>query len=1016
MKQTLKFLALGLVALACRPAAAASVDLFARTNLVAWCIVPFDAKKRGPAERADMVHRLGFTKVAYDWRAEHVPTFEQEILAYKKHGLEYFAFWSNHDEAFKLFTKHGLHPQIWQTAPSPNAPTQEERVKLAAKQMLPPAERARQVGGKLGLYNHGGWGGEPENLVAVCRYLREQHGMSHAGIVYNLHHGHDHVDRFAEALALMKPYLLCLNLNGMTRDGEKAGKKILPLGQGELDLQLLRIIRDSGWRGPVGILGHTQNDVEEQLLDNLDGLEWLVKQLDGKPAGPKPQPRTMKRASASEPVKKVASVSSISQSLVTSAATENGNDTWAVEDAKEREKLPLYKTIPAAKATELTPANGLPTRETLMTWTRSHGGDGCERYSALAQVHRANVKQLEVAWTYHSGDGKGNIQCNPIVVNGVMFAPTVGEHLAAIDAATGVELWRIKPEGRPAFRGLTWWPGTGGAGERIFFPTEKNWLYAIDPKTGKAIEGFGSGGRVKLAEGARVAPVIFERTLVIAGYLKDVEAFDAVTGEKRWEFHTVPQAGEFGADTWSKPQANAANCWGGMALDTARGIAYITTGSPKPNFLGMLHRGDNLFANCVVALDARTGRRLWHFQEIRHDIWDLDIPAPPVLTTITRDGKKVDVVAAVSKIGNTLLLDRVTGKPIFPFRLRRAPVSTVPGELTAPYQPDVELPQPFARQNFTMADAPTRNEEVRDWAKDQLKSFQSGWFLPMSDRKVTVFYNVHGGAEWTGACSDPTTGRLYVTANQVPWYMSLIANDEPPENLKAPPTAGRKLYEQACLQCHGPDRNGVGVAPPLRGLRNRLKDADVLALLKTGRGLMPVAPPMSETDEKALLDYLFLRDRPTPVKTGKPDKPSFVQSGWNRFLDLEGYPACQPPWGTLNCIDLNTGKLVWQVPLGEYEELTKQGVPKTGTENFGGALVTAGGLVFCGGTRDGKIRAFDADTGAELWSAKLPWGGYAPPATYQVNGRQFIVIPATGGGKLGGPTGDAYVAFALPKK
>jgi quinoprotein glucose dehydrogenase len=691
-------------------------------------------------------------------------------------------------------------------------------------------------------------------------------------------------------------------------------------------------------------------------------------------------------------------------------------DPWAVEDPKQREKLPLYKTIPAAKPTELTPHNSLPKREVFESWTRSHGSDGCERFSALTQINRSNVKQLEVAWTYHSGDGKGNIQCNPIIVNGVMFAPTVGDSLVALDATTGKELWRFKPEGRPAFRGLTWWPGDSGAGERIYFPTEKNWLYAIEPKTGKPVASFGEAGRVKLAQGARVAPVIFERTLVIAGYLKDVEAFDAVTGEPRWAFHTVPHGGEFGRETWEHTQENAANCWGGMALDTARGIAYITTGSPKPNFLGMLHRGDNLFANCVVALDARTGRRLWHFQELRHDIWDLDIPAPPMLTTITRDGKKVDVVAAVSKIGNTLLLDRVTGQPVFPFRLRRAPVSTVPGEVTAPYQPDVELPQPFARQEFKLADASERTPEVREWVLDRLKSAQFGWFLPMSDRKVTVFYNVHGGAEWTGACSDPTTGRLYVTANEVPWYMSLIANDEPREDLKAPPTAGRKTYELACLQCHGADRNGVGVAPPLRGLRHRLKDADVLALLKTGRGLMPVAPPMSDADQTALLDYLYLRDRPQPVKLEKPERPQFIQSGWNRFLDEQGYPAGKPPWGTLNCLDLNTGKLLWKVPLGEYAELTKQGVPKTGTENFGGAMVTAGGLVFAGGTRDEKIRAFDAETGTELWSAKLPWGGYAPPATYQVNGRQFIVIPATGGGKLGGPTGDAYVAFALPMK
>ncbi|MBI3192507.1 MAG: PQQ-binding-like beta-propeller repeat protein, partial [Pedosphaera parvula] len=534
---------------------------------------------------------------------------------------------------------------------------------------------------------------------------------------------------------------------------------------------------------------------------------------------------------------------------------------------------------------------------------------------------------------------------------------------------------------------------------------------------GKVIESFGRGGRVKLAHGARVAPAIFERTLVISGYLKDVEAFDAITGEPRWTFHTVPAPGEFGYDTWDQIQPNAANCWGGMALDVQRGIAYITTGSPKPNFLGMLHRGDNLFANCVVAIDVRTGKRLWHFQEIRHDIWDQDVPAPPILTTITRDGRKVDVVAAVSKIGNTLLLDRVSGKPIFPFRLRRAPTSTVPGEVTAPYQPDVELPQPFTRQEFTFDQVTDRDDEIREAVLGQVKSLQYGWFLPINDRKVTVFYNVHGGAEWTGACVDPTRGRLYVSANQVPWLMSLIINDEPPEDPKAPITRGKEIFLQTCAQCHGPDRNGIGVAPPLRGLRHRLDDAGVIAQLTTGRGLMPAAPPMTDADRKALLDFLFLRDR--PARKGplpKPERPSYIQNGWNRFLDTEGYPACKPPWGTLNCVDLNTGKLLWQVPLGEYDELTRQRVPKTGTENFGGATVTAGGLVFVSGTRDNKIRAFDAESGAELWSHPLPLHGTAPPTVYEANGREFVVLPATGGGKLGGPTGDAYVAFALPNR
>jgi len=273
---------------------AAEYQLFARSNLLAWCIVPFDAKKRGPAERAEMVKQLNLPAVAYDWRAEHVPQFEQEILEYQKRGLRYFAFWSVHDEAFRLFEKYKMSPQFWVMLGNIKGATQDASVAEAVNRLLPTAQRASAIGSRVGIYNHGGWGGEPENMVAVCRELRERHGVTNVGIVYNLHHGHDHVDRLPAALALMKPHLLCLNLNGMTRDGERLGKKILPLGSGELDLGLLKIIRDSGYRGPIGILGHTMNDAEEQLRDNLDGLDWLVPQLDGNPPGPKPQPRTLK--------------------------------------------------------------------------------------------------------------------------------------------------------------------------------------------------------------------------------------------------------------------------------------------------------------------------------------------------------------------------------------------------------------------------------------------------------------------------------------------------------------------------------------------------------------------------------------------------------------------------------------------------------------------------------------------------------------------------------------------------
>jgi quinoprotein glucose dehydrogenase len=457
-----------------------------------------------------------------------------------------------------------------------------------------------------------------------------------------------------------------------------------------------------------------------------------------------------------------------------------------------------------------------------------------------------------------------------------------------------------------------------------------------------------------------------------------------------------------------------------MAMDDVRGIAYIVTAGAKPNFIGVTHLGDNLFANCLIALDARTGKRLWHFQEIPHDLWDRDMSAPPNLATITREGKRVDVVAATTKNGDTLLLDRVTGKPIFPFRMRRAPTSDLPGEVTAPYQPDMELPERFSKMEFTAADLTDRTPEAAEFASNHLKSVTTGFFRPGSLGHPNLYFGMDGGAEWSGACVDPGTGRLYISVNHVAYMISLFREDDsdPPYDPSAQKTPGRKVFEAACMPCHGPDRFGVGVAPPLRGLRLRLSDDDVIKQVRTGKNGMPAISDTSLSDSnlKLLLDYLMVRDRPAFHSTTRSERPRYNYTGYPRFLDNDGYPANKPPWGTLDCLDLNTGKIVWAVPLGEYPELTAEGFPKTGTENYGGPIVTAGGLVFCSGTRDSKIYAFDKDTGAELWSGKLPWVGIAPPATYQINGRQYVVTASTGN-KMGKASeyGDAYVAFALPK-
>ena len=703
------------------------------------------------------------------------------------------------------------------------------------------------------------------------------------------------------------------------------------------------------------------------------------------------------------------------------AVSAQKHDYWAVEDPNEREKLPLYKTIPAAKPEELTPANGLPKDETFLTWHRSHGDNGGRRYSALSQINRENVAKLQQAWIYHSGDGKNNLQCNPIVVGNLMIAPTAGGYMAGVNAENGKEVWRFKPDGRPAFRGLIYWAGSDTAKERVLFCAGK-YLYALNPGTGSLISSFGDAGHALLPGktepnfgAASAGPAMFQEIIVVPGFEKDVWGFDAATGKQLWTFHTVPHPGEFGYETWDHTEDYAANDWAGMAMDDVRGIACIGTACAKPNFTGDTHLGDNLFANCLIALDARTGKRLWHFQLIPHDLWDLDFSSPPNLATITRNGKKVDVVAVCNKGADTLLLDRVTGKPVFPFRMRRAPTSDLPGEVTAPYQPDLELPERFNKLVFTAKDLTDRTPEAAEFAANAFKSVTTGFCRPASLGHPNLFYGIDGGAEWSGCRVDPE-GRLYISANNLAWMISIFRDEDPRDDLSKPKTRGRIVYETVCAPCHGLNKMGIGVAPPLRGLRSHLKDTNIVQQIRTGKNGMPAFASLSDADVKAVTDYLLFREERTQATPEKSDRPRYGFAGYPRFLDNEGYPASKPPWGTLNCLDLNTGKLLWTVPLGEYPELTARGTPKTGTENYGGAIVTAGGLLFCSGTRDSRIRAFDKDNGAELWSGTLPWVGSAPPTTYMINGRQYVVIASTGN-KLGKANefGDAYVAFALPE-
>jgi quinoprotein glucose dehydrogenase len=675
---------------------------------------------------------------------------------------------------------------------------------------------------------------------------------------------------------------------------------------------------------------------------------------------------------------------------------------------------------------------------------RTHGGDPAHRqYSALSQINTTNVQRLKVAWTYRTGDAgeRSEIQCQPIVVGGVLYATTAQLRVVALDAATGRPLWTFDPfaaDSEPhrlgVNRGVVYWEE--GGDKRILFTAGQR-LIALDARTGTPIPKFGKEGSVDLREGldrdvsklyvlSNTPGAIYRDLLILGTRVSEgpglsapghVRAYDVRTGRIRWIFHTIPHPGEFGYDTWPKDawqRVGGANAWSGISVDGERGLVFLPTGSAAFDFWGGDRVGANLFANCVLVLKAATGERVWHYQTIRHDVWDRDLPAAPILVTIAREGSKVDAVAQVTKSGFVFLFDRLTGAPLFPIEEVAVPPSDLEGEVVWPTQPLPLKPPPFARQLFTEAEATDISPSARAAVLERLKQVRTGnRFMPPSKQGTVIFPGFDGGAEWGGAAFDPETGRLYVNANEMPWILTMVdvrassgtGND-----------AGGRVYRQHCASCHGVEGRGAPEqnVPAIDEVASRWSKSQIKQLLEKGKGVMPSFAYLSDPDEDALLALLF--GETPPAEAAEDEKPAgtpYTHTGYNRFLDAEGYPAVKPPWGTLNSIDLGRGEIDWQVPLGEFPELTRRGIPPTGTQNYGGPIVTAGGLVFIGASQDKKFRAFDKKTGKVLWETELPAGGYASPATYEVKGKQYVVI-AAGGGKMNTPSGDAYVAFSLP--
>ena len=665
-------------------------------------------------------------------------------------------------------------------------------------------------------------------------------------------------------------------------------------------------------------------------------------------------------------------------------------------------------------------------------WPNYLGSKERNLYSSLNQINRENVGKLKIAWTYDTGN-RAEYQANNLIIGGVLYTPTATRTVIALDAATGEELWKWDPAnehtgpGSPRQRGLVYWQNETG-GEQRLFTAVNGFLFAIDPKTGESIRSFGEKGSINLGSGLNTPGVIYKNLLILGGLggKGALRAFDVLTGEQRWIFHFIPRPGDIGSDTWpqgSHETASGLMPWCGQSLDEKRGIVYAATKTAEPDFYGGDRHGSNLFANSIVALNAATGERIWHFQIVHHDLLDKDLPCAPVLLTVTHEGKQIDAVAQGTKHGLLFVFDRVTGEPLWPIEERPVPPSDLIGEQAWPTQPFPTKPPPLMRQSYTEEDASNISAQTYQMTVDRIRAAPNFGPFPAPSLKETVMFpGFDGGMEWGGGAADPD-GIYYVNANEMPWLLQMI------ESRHADGTElglGERDYMLYCGVCHGLDLKGNLELkfPSLLEIDKRKTRAEIDQMTRQGRGRMPSYESMPEEKRNAILDYVLSKrilpnetiPAPKDIKPADIDSknasPTYAFGGFRRWLDEEGYPAIKPPWGTLNAVDLNSGELKWKVVLGEYPELTARGIPPTGTENYGGPLATAGGLIFIGATADETFRAFDQQTGELLWKGSLPFGGNASPSTYMVGGKQYVVISA-GGGKSGRRLGGTLVAFAL---
>jgi quinoprotein glucose dehydrogenase len=707
------------------------------------------------------------------------------------------------------------------------------------------------------------------------------------------------------------------------------------------------------------------------------------------------------------------------------------------------------------------------TRKPYSTWSDYGGSADSMQYSALTQITKENVSQLELAWFFPVPDRKGNFGFNPIVVDDVMYLLGPGNAIVAVDAVTGTQIWaHVVDGGGPGNRGINYWESKDRSDRRLIFGAGGA-LRAIDARTGAPIRTFGVDGRVNMREGtprplggpSGTPGRVFENLFITGsntgeGYGSppgDLRAFDVVTGKLVWTFHTIPHPGEFGYETWPPDAwkwAGGVNTWGEISIDERRGIAYFPLGSPTHDMFGGDRKGANLFGNSLLALDARTGKRLWHFQAVHHDLWDYDLTTAPKLLTVRRNGKPVDIVAQATKFGLLYVFDRVNGTPLWPIEERPVPKSDVPGEEAWPTQPFPTNPPPFARLTFGPEDI---NPYVDDAEKERLlgilkKARNEGLFTPQTlDRDQISVPGELGGSNWGGSAADPTTGMLYVRSADQPAIHRLKAPGMGGGG--SPPQRGRAVYQQYCETCHG-TAAATGIQTFDRSSLINLKTLGherIREVIRTGKGQMPPFADTTLSTEQLDVLMTYLGD-PAAAEGGRgggggagggPRNPPlppvdgiirYTGPLGSMFRAQNGLPAISPPWAQIVAYDLNDGTIKWKAPLGSVRALAAKGIKDTGNAqrvHRNGPVVTAGGLIFVGTNADGMVRAFDKDSGKVLWERALEANPEGIAAVYEAGGRQYVAFCASFYDEVaaeniaifqGKVEAQGYYVFALPQK